>query len=216
MLFRQTKNTHSLVKNFAEQKFQVQRNGEMGHFSDPGWHKIPELVRSIAGVQPPQRSRTWAIVRRSDDDALPALAGLYRSWPGRCPHPSRTVAIAGRSNYGAGPALATARRCPPVLNPLRIRYGPDLAAANRGGFRNDSRGRAKSGAEPGIQKWRPKDTISSVTETIILAKMYFNNNGHVSSKHAGMKKASREACKGLTTHYQSSFTHTRTHAGLDR
>ena len=35
MLFRQTKNTHSLVKNFAEQKFQVQRNRETGHFSDP-------------------------------------------------------------------------------------------------------------------------------------------------------------------------------------
>ena len=36
MLFRQTKKySFFTVKNFAEQKFQVQINGEMAHFSDP-------------------------------------------------------------------------------------------------------------------------------------------------------------------------------------
>ena len=37
MPFRQTKNTHSLptVKKIAEQKFQVQRNGETARFSGP-------------------------------------------------------------------------------------------------------------------------------------------------------------------------------------
>ena len=35
MLFRQTKILIIYGKNVAEQKFQVQRNGETDHFSDP-------------------------------------------------------------------------------------------------------------------------------------------------------------------------------------
>ena len=47
------------VKNFTEQKFQVHKNWEMGHFSDPASQRIGNSVRQSENRQ------QWAIVRES-------------------------------------------------------------------------------------------------------------------------------------------------------
>ena len=58
----QTRNSHSLVRNFTEQNFQVLKNRETGHFSDPGCNPIS--LNGPTSLWRPHVNRMWTFAHK--------------------------------------------------------------------------------------------------------------------------------------------------------